>query len=164
MTKMIKLTSDRGVARVLDGALGMTFVVESFTDGEAGKVAHVRDYRHAWTHHLGRAFQIWSIPADGYEIVGEMMTREQAKTLKVDDKMRVLCGGRGEVDGEGELTFEAGEIVTVVQINTYRDPQGFAVAISADNGVVNVFDESDFSGLYPFERVRQFDATAQVQE
>jgi hypothetical protein len=147
MTAMIRLTSDRGVDRVLDGALGMTFVVDRFTDGQAGKVAHVRDYRH-------RPFQIWSIPADGYEIVGEMMTLDQAKTLKLDDKVRVLCGGRGEVDGEDEMAFEASEIVTVVEIDTYRDPQGFAVAISADNGVVNVFDESDFDGLYPFERVK----------
>jgi hypothetical protein len=146
MTKMIKLTSARGVARVGEGALGMTFVVDGFTDGQAGKVAHVRDYRR-------RPFQIWSIPADSYEIVGEMMTLDQAQTLKVDDKVRVLCGGRGEVDGEGDQHFAAGEIVTVVQIDTYSEPQGFAVAISSDNGVVNVFDEGDFGGLYPFERV-----------
>jgi hypothetical protein len=153
MTKMIKLTSDRGVERVLDGALGMTFVVDHFTEGQSGNVAHVRDYRHIGMHSLTPSFQMWSIPADGYEIVGEMMPLDQAQSLQLDDRVRILCGGMGEVDGEGELTFAAGEIVTVVQIDTYRDPQGFAVAISADNGVVNVFDESDFGGLYPFERV-----------
>jgi hypothetical protein len=61
----IKLT-EKGLERVLNGSVGMTFVVDSFTDGVKGKVAHVRDYR---IPQNGKAFQIWSISADGYELI-----------------------------------------------------------------------------------------------
>jgi len=51
------------------------------------------------------------------------------------------------------MQFLPGEIVTVTHIDTFAPPQNFAITIVAENGVVNVFDESDFGGLYPFERV-----------
>lgn len=85
-----------------------------------------------------------------------MMTKAEAMTLKQNDRVRVLCDGRGGVcsdGGEDELEFKAGEIVTVDFIDTFRPPQGFAVTICAANGVVNVFDERDFGGLYPFAKL-----------
>lgn len=52
----------------LPGEIGMTFIVDSFSPGAAGDVAHVRDYRYPQD---GRPYCIWSIPADGYEIITE---------------------------------------------------------------------------------------------
>lgn len=84
-----------------------------------------------------------------------MMSLADAKLLKPRDRVRVLCDGIGDVDGEGELTFAAGEILTVAAVDTFRAPQGFAVTVYAANGVVNVFDEADFDGRYPFEKVAE---------
>lgn len=66
--KVAKINA-QGVARVLDGKPGMTFVVDCFTDGLRGPVAHVRDYRYPGPRNNGEPFQIWSIAADGYELI-----------------------------------------------------------------------------------------------
>lgn len=80
-----------------------------------------------------------------------MMTQEEAKTLKVGDKVRLLCCTRGEVDGEGECEVPPGEIVTVSGIgDSFAAPPGWAVAIRTDGGIINSFDGFDFGGLYPF--------------
>lgn len=47
----------------------MTFPVDKFTIGVLGPVAHVRDYRFRPTEFRAANYQIWSIGADGYEIV-----------------------------------------------------------------------------------------------
>lgn len=61
-----RLTRD-GLGRVLNGKIGMTFIVDKFTDTTGGKkVAHVRDYRYPGDHY---PFQIWSIGPEGYEIL-----------------------------------------------------------------------------------------------
>lgn len=60
---IVKLLS-AGVPRVLDGIPGMTFMVDEFTPGAEGPVAHVRDYR--FDKSPG-GFQIWSIGAKGYQ-------------------------------------------------------------------------------------------------
>lgn len=54
-----------GLPRVVDSVVGMTFIVDSFSDtvDDRGKVAHVRDYR------CGYPYQIWSIGPEGYEVV-----------------------------------------------------------------------------------------------
>lgn len=70
MMHIAKLKQE-GLARVLDGRVGMTFIVDKFTDGVAGKVAHVRDYRWPPETNMGRPFVIWSIAADGYELITE---------------------------------------------------------------------------------------------
>lgn len=62
-----------GVARVLDGTAGMTFLVDTFTPGIAGPVAHVRDYRYR-RDDVGKEFQIWSLAADQYELLPEHKT------------------------------------------------------------------------------------------
>jgi hypothetical protein len=62
---VVKLT-EAGRARVLDGVAGMTFIVDSFTHGQRGPVAHVRDYRYPGDHY---PYQIWSIGVIGYEII-----------------------------------------------------------------------------------------------
>ena len=64
---VIKLLPE-GIARVLSGAAGMTFVVDSFTPGQQGQVAHVRDYRYPGAHY---PWQIWSIPRPGYEVIDQ---------------------------------------------------------------------------------------------
>lgn len=53
-----------GIPRVIKGQEGMIFVVDKFTDGISGQIAHVRDYRYDGFY----GYAIWSIPADGYEI------------------------------------------------------------------------------------------------
>lgn len=56
-----------GVNRVLHGAAGMTFLVDSFTDGVRGRVAHVRDYR--YPNEGGKPYCIWSLSAGDYELI-----------------------------------------------------------------------------------------------
>lgn len=57
-----------GVERVLNGQMGMTFIVDEFTDSVGGgRVAHVRDYRFL----PDNQFQVWSIPEYGYEVLHE---------------------------------------------------------------------------------------------
>lgn len=66
---VIRLLS-KGLDRVMDGQIGMTFIVDSFTDkvDNSGQVAHVRDYRYGRTI---RDYQIWSIGPEGYKIIEE---------------------------------------------------------------------------------------------
>lgn len=68
--KVVKLTQ-RGLVRVLDSRVGMTFIVDAFTQRadfiDGGLVYHVRDYRYesdAWG-----AFCIWSLAPGDYEEV-----------------------------------------------------------------------------------------------
>jgi hypothetical protein len=63
-----KLT-DKGMVRVLSAAPGMTFVVDRFSEGSRGQVAHVRDYRYPRPD-IKRDHQIWSLSPDEYELVG----------------------------------------------------------------------------------------------
>ena len=64
----VKLT-EAGVPRVLYGTVGLTFIVDHFTEGGAGtRVAHVRDYRFPTEH---KDHQIWSIGEDGYEVISK---------------------------------------------------------------------------------------------
>lgn len=67
MTQMIARLTPAGVERVLDGAAGMTFIVDAITDGHGGRrIAYVRDYRFKGDY---REFQIWSIGPEGYQLV-----------------------------------------------------------------------------------------------
>lgn len=64
--RIVRLTKD-GLDRVLNGVVGMTFIVDSFTDtvDNRGQMAHVRDYRFGFGKY--NAYQIWSIGPEGYE-------------------------------------------------------------------------------------------------
>jgi hypothetical protein len=66
---IVKLT-ERGLSRVLNGQVGMTFLVDSMTPGVAGVVLHVRDYRYPRDDN-GKPYQTWSITADDYEIIND---------------------------------------------------------------------------------------------
>lgn len=57
-----------GLSRVLDGRVGMTFVVDRFTDtvDHRGQMAHVRDYRYPGTYF---PWQVWSLGPGDYEEV-----------------------------------------------------------------------------------------------
>ncbi len=55
-----------GLPRVLNGQVGMTFIVNEFTEGAYGPVAHVRDYRFVSD---ASKFQVWSLAGDQYEVV-----------------------------------------------------------------------------------------------
>lgn len=80
-----------------------------------------------------------------------MMPLDEAKKIKPGDKLLVLVDGCGDVDGEdGVQEFKAGEAVTVDMAEDFGGTQGWSVTICAANGVVNVFDEADFGGWYPF--------------
>lgn len=63
--KVAKLT-ENGISRMIDGAAGMTFVVDSFSDTTGGKNAHVRDYRRPTAY---KSYQIWTLSPDQYELV-----------------------------------------------------------------------------------------------
>lgn len=65
----IALINDKGVGRILDGKVGMTFIVDKFTDtiDNRGQMAHVRDYR--FTHFNN--YEIWSIGPEGYSLIEE---------------------------------------------------------------------------------------------
>jgi hypothetical protein len=67
---VVRLVGREGLSRVLEGTVGMTFVVDHFTDtvDNRGQIAHVRDYRYSGGP-LDRPFQIWSIGPEGYERV-----------------------------------------------------------------------------------------------
>lgn len=59
--------NQKGLRRVRNAAVGLTFIVDNFTpDQFGGRVAHIRDYRYPGDHF---PWQIWSIPADGYDII-----------------------------------------------------------------------------------------------
>jgi hypothetical protein len=86
----------------------------------------------------------------------DFMPLEEARKIKPGETVTVLvdgCGGVFQNNGEElELDFKAGEDVRVAQVDTFAAPQGWAITIVSGNGVVNVFDEGDFGGLYPFKR------------
>lgn len=62
-----------GLGRVLNGSIGREYDVDAFTKGAAGAVAHVRamaQERSAQMSSAGdRAFNIWSLGAEDYELV-----------------------------------------------------------------------------------------------
>lgn len=60
----------KALDRVMDGIVGMTFIVDKFTDtiNNRRQIAHVRDYRY---NNNGCDYQIWSIGPDSYEIIEE---------------------------------------------------------------------------------------------
>lgn len=65
---------EKGLDRVLNGTVGMTFIVDKFTDtvDDRGQMAHVRDYRFRREHwQTSKMYQIWSIGPEGYEEVME---------------------------------------------------------------------------------------------
>lgn len=63
--------NEYALSRVLDGQIGMTFIVDKFTYriDNRGQVAHVRDYR--YPSKLKGDYQIWSIGPEGYTIIEE---------------------------------------------------------------------------------------------
>lgn len=67
-TQRIAILKTGGLSRVLDGRIGMTFVVDKFTDtiDNRGRMAHVRDYRYPTQ---GNGFQIWSLGPEDYDLL-----------------------------------------------------------------------------------------------
>lgn len=85
-----------------------------------------------------------------------MMTLEEAKTLKINDRLIILVDTCGSDENDEEQTYLAGAYGRVFDLETYRGKQGFAVHVvigNSDNEIINVFDENDNGGLYPFRRV-----------
>lgn len=66
-TTVVVRPTRMGLRKILDGQEGMVFMVDKFTNGLLGPVAHVRDYRSGQDSHKG--FTIWSLPYDEYEVV-----------------------------------------------------------------------------------------------
>lgn len=71
MTMMIAKLTEGGLDRVLDGKVGMTFIVDSITENGLRRIARVRDYRYPRIINGKRHtdYQIWSIGPDGYQLV-----------------------------------------------------------------------------------------------
>ena len=82
-----------------------------------------------------------------------MMTRDQAAELRCGDKVRILVAGCGEVGGKGLIRLAPGEIVTVARLDNNGRAEGLAITVYSQSGVVNVFEETDYEGRYPFERI-----------
>ena len=55
-----------GLERIPHSQIGQTFMVEDFTSGQAGDVAHIRDYRFP---SKSRDYQVWSLAGDQYEVL-----------------------------------------------------------------------------------------------
>lgn len=70
MIRVVRLKKE-GLDRVLNGTVGMTFIVDRFTDtvDDRGWMAHVRDYRYG--RGTDSPYQVWSIGPDGYEEIKE---------------------------------------------------------------------------------------------
>lgn len=86
--------------------------------------------------------------------LGEPMDYDEAVTLKRGDRVMMLCGGMGTVDGlEGEPEFAPGAIGTVDSVDVLPPPQNLAITVSIPPGIVNVFDGADFDGKYPFKKI-----------
>jgi hypothetical protein len=64
--------TEKGLARVLEGKVGMTFIVDRF-GGVGDKVAMLRDYRYPGDHF---PYQIWAVGEGGYEIMSEEPEKE----------------------------------------------------------------------------------------
>lgn len=58
-----------GLPRVLNGEIGITFIVDQLSGTVGYNVAHIRDYR--YSNERKKNYSIWSIPADGYEFVNK---------------------------------------------------------------------------------------------
>ena len=71
MTQMIARLTKDGTARVLNGEVGMTFIVDEITTNGLRRIAHVRDYRYPRVVNGERHadYQIWSIGPEGYQLV-----------------------------------------------------------------------------------------------
>lgn len=61
--------NEKGATLVRSGMAGMIFEVANATDGFSGKIAHVLDLRYPRNDAVG-GYQSWSIPRDGYEVIG----------------------------------------------------------------------------------------------
>jgi hypothetical protein len=139
-----KTTSLDLATRWIDGLAGSDAGVPA-PETEASVAAEVD----AWATAAGVP-----VPAEPALDAG-MTPREVRDFIKAGDHVRVLvdgCGGVGTDDGgEEQREFKAGEIVRVDRLDQFRPPQGLAATIVSASGVVNVFDEADFDGIYPFE-------------
>lgn len=61
----VAILKESGVQRVLDGKIGMTFIIESFS-GFENRCANVKDYRYP---NDVKPYQIWTLPDGGYRLV-----------------------------------------------------------------------------------------------
>ena len=65
----VRLTRS-GLSRVLNATVGQIFLVDHFTPGVGGLVAHVRDFRYPQCERpTVRDFQIWSLGVGDWEPV-----------------------------------------------------------------------------------------------
>lgn len=80
-----------------------------------------------------------------------MMSKRTASRLQAGDIVEMLVCGTGDVGGMEGVSYGAGALCTVDHVGHYSDSQGLTVTIIAPNGVINVFDELDYNGEYPFK-------------
>lgn len=70
--------------------------------------------------------------------------------FRIGQRVRMLVSGMGCDGKDNELSYEAGAIATVVQIERYSNVQGLGVGVELDIGIFNMFDGADEPPLYPF--------------
>lgn len=80
-----------------------------------------------------------------------MLTREQAATLQPGEWLLVEIETEGADGDDIERTYPAGSVGAVVKVETLPAPQGLAVHVAIGE-IINVFDENDDGGRYPFVR------------
>ena len=89
---------------------------------------------------------------DGSATIGD-------NTFRIGQRVRMLVGGMG-CDGEdNELTYGAGAIATIVQIERYASVQGLGIGVELDNDIFNMFDAADEPPQYPFAPLDDIDQT-----
>lgn len=80
--QLIRINSERGVARILNGKIGMLFIVENWV-GVDHRCAAVLDYRYPDANAAG-GYQCWTIPEDGFEIV-----RDAPASTPIETRLRL---------------------------------------------------------------------------
>lgn len=98
--------------------------------------------------------------ADGFALVkarglvGEALTREEVKALKVGDFVGLTCSGSGDVD-DVECFYQPGAVARVSGVDVYEG-QGLTIGVTVAFGpgqfVYNAFDATD-ADAYPFAHV-----------
>lgn len=85
------------------------------------------------------------------------MALTEARNLRAGDRVTMLVSTMG-ADAEGvERIHPEGAGATIDCVDTLPAPQGFAVHVcvgEGDRAILNVFDEGDFGGIFPFARAR----------
>lgn len=76
-----------------------------------------------------------------------------AHIFTVGQRVRMLVDGKGCDSEDNEISYKAGDMATIVQIERYASSQGLGIGVELDNGIFSMFDAMDNPPQYPFDPV-----------